>query len=317
MVLKRGSRGALVDILQLALSRALGVVVEVDGCFGAQTRLALLEFQRAHALPPTGEAGSAVWHALEPYTAAHVTYAMRRGESFAQTAESLGAGLAAVETANPGLDLLAPRAGQRITVPLPFDPVPALAWSSYANGRAARAHGQVPVFAAGHLRPQLDGEAAALPALRRGAQRGAADRGTPRQRVDNRPGPAEVCLFARSRIRRGGGAGPGTLREDAALFRAAGEPGRSGPRHRGAGGGLLRRTRAGDSRRLPVRALPGRLEGQYTRHGPEFAVPGGLGGGAGDKICPGLGHARPARLCGQRAAGGEPRPEHSTPSRGS
>lgn len=139
MVLKRGSRGALVDILQLALSRALGVVVEVDGCFGAQTRLALLEFQRAHALPPTGEAGSAVWHALEPYTAAHVTYAMRRGESFAQAAESLGAGLAAVETANPGLDLLAPRAGQRITVPLPFDAVPALAWSSYANGQSLRA----------------------------------------------------------------------------------------------------------------------------------------------------------------------------------
>ena len=95
MVLKRGSRGALVDILQLALSRALGGGVEVDGCFGAQTRLALLEFQRAHALPPTGEAGSAVWHALEPYTAAHVTYAMRRGESFSQAAESLGAGLAA------------------------------------------------------------------------------------------------------------------------------------------------------------------------------------------------------------------------------
>ena len=35
MVLKRGSRGALVDILQLALSRALGGGVEVDGCFGA------------------------------------------------------------------------------------------------------------------------------------------------------------------------------------------------------------------------------------------------------------------------------------------
>ncbi|HIS71769.1 MAG TPA: peptidoglycan-binding protein, partial [Candidatus Scatomorpha pullicola] len=139
MVLKRGSRGALVDILQLALSRALGGGVEVDGCFGAQTRLALLEFQRARALPPTGEAGSAVWHALEPYTAAHVTYAMRRGESFAQAAESLGAGLAAVETANPGLDLLAPRAGQRITVPLPFDAVPALAWSSYANGQSLRA----------------------------------------------------------------------------------------------------------------------------------------------------------------------------------
>ena len=138
-ILKYGSRGSLVELLQTALNRAGYGPLDVDGSFGSATRRAVLAFQRARGIAPTGEVRSAVRSALEPYTGAHVTHTVHAGDTLSSIAEMHGASPEAVATANPGLDLLALRAGTRVTVPLPFEPVPAIAWSSYANARSMNA----------------------------------------------------------------------------------------------------------------------------------------------------------------------------------
>ena len=65
-ILKYGSRGSLVELLQTALNRAGHGALDVDGSYGAQTRQAVFSLQRAAGIAPTGEARSAVWRALEP-----------------------------------------------------------------------------------------------------------------------------------------------------------------------------------------------------------------------------------------------------------
>ncbi|MBN8918540.1 MAG: M15 family metallopeptidase [Rhizobiales bacterium] len=60
-----GDRGKVVEELQVALNLALAFDLAPDGIFGAQTRAAVLEFQRRKGLPLTGEADTATRAALE------------------------------------------------------------------------------------------------------------------------------------------------------------------------------------------------------------------------------------------------------------
>jgi hypothetical protein len=50
-----GDRGPQIELLQLALSQALGGdSLSIDGIFGRETRAAVIEFQRRNGLPPSG-----------------------------------------------------------------------------------------------------------------------------------------------------------------------------------------------------------------------------------------------------------------------
>lgn len=138
-ILKYGSRGSLVELLQTALNRAGHGALDVDGSYGAQTRQAVLSLQRAAGIAPTGEARSAVWRALEPYTGAQTVHTLRQRETLPDVAEMHGATPEEISAANPGLDLLALKPGTKIVVPLPFEPVPAIGWSAYANAQSMRA----------------------------------------------------------------------------------------------------------------------------------------------------------------------------------
>ncbi len=138
-VLKYGSRGSLVELLQTALNRAGHGALDVDGSYGAQTRQAVLSLQRTAGIAHTGEARSAVWRALEPYTGAQTVHTLRQRETLPDVAEMHGATPEEISAANPGLDLLALKPGTKIVVPLPFEPVPAIGWSAYANAQSMRA----------------------------------------------------------------------------------------------------------------------------------------------------------------------------------
>ena len=59
VVLKVGSRGSAVKVLQSALR-----IKPVDGVFGPQTRAAVVRYQKARRLSATGVVTSAVWRAL-------------------------------------------------------------------------------------------------------------------------------------------------------------------------------------------------------------------------------------------------------------
>lgn len=123
-ILKTGSRGPLVQLLQLALVRAGYGPLALDGVFGADTRRALIAFQTDMGLAADGAAGPKTSTALTPYYTGFLTHTVKAGDSLYKIAMEHGSTLRAVETANPRLDPLELRIGSMVTVPLPFDVVP-------------------------------------------------------------------------------------------------------------------------------------------------------------------------------------------------
>ena len=130
-ILKYGSRGAEVELLQLALGRAGFGPLDTDGAFGRDTDAALRAFQKSAGLPPDGVAGRATHRALTPWYTGYAEHTVKKGDTLWKIARMHGSTLGAVETANPGADPLQLRAGQKIVVPLPFDVVPTtIRWCS-------------------------------------------------------------------------------------------------------------------------------------------------------------------------------------------
>ena len=65
-MLRRGSEGAAVELLQLALDRAGFGPLETDGIFGPATEAALRRFQQREGLAADGVAGPLSFGALRP-----------------------------------------------------------------------------------------------------------------------------------------------------------------------------------------------------------------------------------------------------------
>lgn len=123
-VLRLGSTGAAVQLLQLALGRALSEPLERDGRFGSATRSLLMRFQRSAGIAADGIAGRETHKALYPWYTGYISHTLEPGDTFHSLAGRYGIPLAALTAANPGLDAATLRPGRVLTVPLPFDVVP-------------------------------------------------------------------------------------------------------------------------------------------------------------------------------------------------
>ena len=66
-VLRRGSRGEMVEVLQRALDEAGFDPGVIDGLFGTRTQAALKAFQKAAGLNDTGVADMTTWLMLAPF----------------------------------------------------------------------------------------------------------------------------------------------------------------------------------------------------------------------------------------------------------
>ena len=124
--------------LQLALCRA-GFPVEIDGIFGAGTQEAVMALQRSRSMPVTGEVTQPLWYALEPLLSSCYIHTLRRGDTLSAIAQSHSSSIEAIDIANPGIDPLALSPGGRLSIPLPFEPVPGIEWSTYFNSLVMRA----------------------------------------------------------------------------------------------------------------------------------------------------------------------------------
>ncbi len=130
-VLRYGSRGSEVELLQLGLNRAGFGPVATDGAFGSATRAAVMDFQSANNLAADGIVGRQTRNALTPWFTGYTMHSVRRGDSIYKIAARYGTTLRAVELANPNLDPLNLQVGTRVVVPLPFSVVPTtISWSS-------------------------------------------------------------------------------------------------------------------------------------------------------------------------------------------
>ena len=123
-LLQFGSRGPLVELLQLALTRAGYETGGVDGVFGAQTKAAVTAFQRAKGLAPDGVAGPLTHRALLPWYTGFLLHRVRAGDTFWKIARAHGTSVAAIARANPGAEAENLRIGADLVVPLDFPVVP-------------------------------------------------------------------------------------------------------------------------------------------------------------------------------------------------
>ena len=130
-VLRLGSIGPAVQLLQLALNRAGYGELATDGIFGSATRAALQRFQADRGLAADGVAGPQTHRQLLPWYTGYLVVRVRRGDTIWGIAQRYGSSEEAILLANPGTVPENLAIGSELVVPLPFDVVPTtIDWSS-------------------------------------------------------------------------------------------------------------------------------------------------------------------------------------------
>ena len=101
-VLRFGSTGPAVQLLQLALNRAGYGELTTDGIFGGLTREALRRFQADRGLAADGIAGPQTHRQLLPWYTGYLVFRVRRGDTVWGIAQRYGSSEEAILLANPG-----------------------------------------------------------------------------------------------------------------------------------------------------------------------------------------------------------------------
>lgn len=122
--LRKGSKGASVELLQLALERSKYYIDETDGIFGKNTLEAVVNYQERKGLKPDGIVGMKTWQALMPYLKGYVNTTVQEGDTFWKLADKYNTPVRSISTANPSLDPLDLTPGTEIIIPLNFFVVP-------------------------------------------------------------------------------------------------------------------------------------------------------------------------------------------------
>lgn len=122
-ILRLGSRGPNVKLIQSLLARIGYNPGSLDGVFGQQTKEAVREFQLDNGLAADGVVGPATWSRFERLLLGYDTYTVRPGDTFYNIARRYYTTLNAVLTANPGIDPRTLTVGQQIIVPYGIDVV--------------------------------------------------------------------------------------------------------------------------------------------------------------------------------------------------
>lgn len=122
-ILKPGSRGTDVYILQLVLNRSGYLNEEPDGIFGVRTTNAVLRFQEVNNLKQDGIVGVRTWNALMPYLKGYKVHRIVRGDTLWQISQTYNTSVNSILTANPNINPENLRVGSNIVVPLGFSVV--------------------------------------------------------------------------------------------------------------------------------------------------------------------------------------------------
>lgn len=124
ILLRQGSIGPDVELLQLALNRSGYYQGSPDGFFGPATRRAVLSFQSNYGLPADGVVGPKTWAPLLVYVKGFFRKKIVQGDTFWGLAKEFGTTVDAITAANPGLKSSDLRPGQEVTIPLGFPVTP-------------------------------------------------------------------------------------------------------------------------------------------------------------------------------------------------
>lgn len=172
-LLKPGSVGPSVQLLQLALNRAGFGELEKDGIFGAATKAALIRFQQSHGLQPDGIAGSQTHRSLLPWYTGFTVHRVQKGDSFYSIARTYGSSVDAISLANPEISPAILQIGTQLVVPLSFPVVPTdIAYSSQLVAYCVRGlSARYPFIITGEIGKSVMGKPLWYMALGRGDNR--------------------------------------------------------------------------------------------------------------------------------------------------
>ncbi len=123
-LLKIGSRGIYVQLLQSTLNKLGYGAGNVDGIFGSRTENAVKRFQKSVGITVDGVVGKNTWNALMPYIDGYIKYTVKSGDTFWQLARAFGTSVNAIIAANPNVDPENLRIGSEIIIPIGNSVVP-------------------------------------------------------------------------------------------------------------------------------------------------------------------------------------------------
>lgn len=116
-ILKLGSKGPEVELLQSILKEMGFYKGNIDGNFGPSTRQAVRAFQLSVGISADGIVGPDTWNALMPYINGYTLYTIRQGDNFYSIAINFGTTVNALIIANPNVDYNNLQIGEQIVVP--------------------------------------------------------------------------------------------------------------------------------------------------------------------------------------------------------
>ncbi len=122
--LRLGSRGSLVQAVQLALRRAGFYKGNLDGIFGPLTQSAVIAFQTSNGLTADGIVGPKTYSALAPYLRGYIIHTISKGDTLYKIARTYNTTVNAISQANPNINPLNLQIGSKITVPFIFPLTP-------------------------------------------------------------------------------------------------------------------------------------------------------------------------------------------------
>ena len=122
-ILKLGSTGPYVKLLQSTLSNLGYDVGQIDGVFGLKTQEAVLQYQKDNGLSPDGIVGKNTWNSLEKYILGYISHTIKQGDTLFKLANTFGTSVNAILVANPGINPLNLTIGQSIIIPFSLDVV--------------------------------------------------------------------------------------------------------------------------------------------------------------------------------------------------
>ncbi len=102
--LKIGSNGTEVELLQSLLKKLGYYRGLIDGNFGNNTKISVINFQKSNFLNPDGIVGPITWNTLYPTIYGFINYIAKPGDSVYSIANNFNTSVNAILTANPNIN---------------------------------------------------------------------------------------------------------------------------------------------------------------------------------------------------------------------